>query len=368
MSLDAFPTEIVQDIFQSACLDDGRTARALCLVSRRYNDLAKPLLFRSIAVCGIAQMEVFAGLLQQNPDVARSVRYLFLSENENDRAPREEGDGASAGVIPPTIEEANAFQWLSVVIFRSLTPTLEVLSYVTLPHSQGRVRVRCLFTEPWQRLRELMVHEGRLDLSFHWLPSLTHLHIHTNFLMYDGLPRMFGFACPQLTHLKISGLYIHGRELADNIEEAWATDPPEGEPDREVPSPVSGKLARLPRWLPLPLRHIILQPVTLIQSRTASWPPLNRVMRARLNAFAEAGRARGVVVQGMEAESMDKDVQEICAQAKREWLERLDGGAGCWMVEGGDATEVGAEVTTAVEQLDLSPGVAAVGHQEDSGI
>ncbi|KDQ19645.1 hypothetical protein BOTBODRAFT_28213 [Botryobasidium botryosum FD-172 SS1] len=85
-------------------------------------------------------------------------------------------------------------------------------------------------------------------------------------------------------------------------------------------------------WLPPSLRHIVLQPAVLRESQHYNINVLyNRTMRGHMKALAE--EACGVVVQEVGAEDMNKDVQKICARAKREWLDRLDGGKGCWTEE-----------------------------------
>ncbi|KDQ19644.1 hypothetical protein BOTBODRAFT_170707 [Botryobasidium botryosum FD-172 SS1] len=148
MSLDIFPTEIIQEIFLSACLDDGRTARVLCLVSKHCNNRAKPLLFRSITVCGVAQMRAFVGLLHQDPGMARTVRYLFLSEN--DVTPRDgiDDSGSSGMARYRDKDEIEDLERLSSNIFQCLAPSLEILSYATLPHSNGIARIHFLYSEP----------------------------------------------------------------------------------------------------------------------------------------------------------------------------------------------------------------------------
>ncbi|KDQ19639.1 hypothetical protein BOTBODRAFT_41772 [Botryobasidium botryosum FD-172 SS1] len=323
------------------------------------------------AGAGVAQMRAFAALVDQSPDVARSVRNLFLSEA--DTATRDEKKSGSPRVSI-TNEEFDTLEWLILLIARALAPTLEILSYVTLPCSEGRIRVNRLHGAHWQCLRGLMIHEPHLDIYFRSYPSLRRLHMHTNSLFQDKLPRLFGDGCPQLTHWKISRLFVDGVGLVDDIEKAWPYDDAikRGERGGETLTLPNGSHVEIPPVLRLPssLHHIILQPAVLPET----WPSVtiirrNRALRDRLKIFAETGRARGVEVQEIEAEDMnDSDVQKVCAQAKREWLEILNGGVGCWTEEdGGAAAEGKIETSISAGQLDPSP-MADAGHPGGSAI
>ncbi|KAF5336068.1 hypothetical protein D9611_006400 [Ephemerocybe angulata] len=73
------PNEILLQIFEFACDDDGSMGRALSLVSRRFSNLSQEYKFQSIAVMGLARVVPLAAILKRLPERNRRIRHLFLS-------------------------------------------------------------------------------------------------------------------------------------------------------------------------------------------------------------------------------------------------------------------------------------------------
>jgi hypothetical protein len=76
--MDHFPAEIWGEIFTFACVDDGRTGRALSLVSQFIHETSKPYKLQYIAVIGEERLRAFADLLEQTPSHLRHVKCFFL--------------------------------------------------------------------------------------------------------------------------------------------------------------------------------------------------------------------------------------------------------------------------------------------------
>lgn len=74
-----FPTEILLEIFEAACTDDGTTGRSLSRVSRHFHAASKHLKFQSISLTTPSQLVHFASLLDRTPHSLRRLRYLFVS-------------------------------------------------------------------------------------------------------------------------------------------------------------------------------------------------------------------------------------------------------------------------------------------------
>jgi hypothetical protein len=73
------PAEIWAEIVTFACVDDGRTVRALSLVSRFIHETSKQYKLQSIAVTGEQQLIAFPDLIEQTPTPWGRVECLFLS-------------------------------------------------------------------------------------------------------------------------------------------------------------------------------------------------------------------------------------------------------------------------------------------------
>jgi hypothetical protein len=77
-TLDNFPPELCQHIFQLACTDDGTTGRALSLVSKYIHSSSKRCKLQSIAISGADQATRFVLALQRTPEQYRRVSYLTI--------------------------------------------------------------------------------------------------------------------------------------------------------------------------------------------------------------------------------------------------------------------------------------------------
>ncbi|KAG6852205.1 hypothetical protein C0991_002017 [Blastosporella zonata] len=234
MNMNVFPPELHSYICELACHDDGRTVRALSLVSKYFREISRPFLYQSLSISGSIQIIALASALQNTVPHLRSVRHLFLStHSKND--------------VTPTPKATDAADTAAILRILTLSAsTLETLSFVSGSPSMGTMSISRLFRTSFPRLRELAIS------GFYPFPSapgkmprLERLHLHGNrnphgLLQAGGLDE----ACPSLTHLRVSGLSM-AVTFAVELREAFAGS------DQ---SPFSSKL-------PSSLRHVDVQPV-----------------------------------------------------------------------------------------------------------
>jgi hypothetical protein len=77
------PNEINLHIIDFACSDGGISAHALCLVSKDFNSIASPLIWRSVSVSGVKRLRNFAARIEENPSLATLVEDIFICDSPN---------------------------------------------------------------------------------------------------------------------------------------------------------------------------------------------------------------------------------------------------------------------------------------------
>lgn len=239
--MDRCPPEVCAQIYAFACCDDGRTGRALSLVSRLTNEISRPFKLQSVSVIGHNQLYAFADLVECTPDHLRRIRYIFVSAHPRDTA-----------VLPRAI--APEFQ-RRMEVFAVFKRILEVIG-----PSVEIIHVFFVFNRPFvvlpiglPKLEELVIH-GSLEPSTTLLdknlqfPALKHLWLTSSgspsFLVQQVLPLL-----PVLKHLRISEVRaeIHATEwkmlrdapgslFPSHLEKIYIHKPTEARPDsRRVP-------------------------------------------------------------------------------------------------------------------------------------
>jgi len=189
--MDMIPAEIWGEIYTLACVDNGRTGRALSLVSRFIHETSKPYKLQSIAVKGERQLTAFADLIERTPTHLRRVNCLFISDRRNvidfhrESIPKQDTVSRILRTISTDVRIIHAF-------LRSLRP------FVFLPVS-------------FPVLEELVVYgsiDTARDYSIH-LTALKHLRI------FGSKPIVFKTMltqAPSLVNLQISATEYHAEE------------------------------------------------------------------------------------------------------------------------------------------------------------
>jgi len=301
--MDIFPTELHSYICQLACTDDGRTARSLAQLSKYFRDVSEPFRYQSIAISGIDQILELVSRLQNGPPHIRPIRHLFISDKSyprDDHQPRKDAhDLAGANMSH---------------ILRLAAPTLESLTFCASCPANSTALIAALFNLAFPRLFELTVVGfypfPRLPAG---MPRLERLHLSGNRNPH-GLLQIgnLGAACPNLTHLRISGLCM-ALSFVEELEEALT--------EKRDPH------ALFESKLPSKVRCLLVQPgpAPLFAGKHRVWDKMENAMMKKLVQLSED-------VKGVNYFLVDRNLPESsCELVRREWAERLDGGNGCWI-------------------------------------
>lgn len=266
-------------------------------------------------------MWALAKYLERNPHIPRAMRHLFVSERSQSQAyedwkPPEASDHSAC--LDGDKHEAAALRRVMSRIFPLIAPFIETLCYLCFQRESDE-RIRYLHSIYWPRLAELTV-RGEINLSLpSSYPSLERLHLYISYLSNEPSPEIIhvhrgqGFNGSRLTYLKISGFDYDAFHLLTKLKEAWGV----GSDNPQFPSE---------------LRCIILQPQTLPNA----WEVPGGVLHGNDTGMWARWQAEGlceiVLQKGLES-------WVYYDRAKSDWLERLNGGKGCWIWGNGGIAE-----------------------------
>lgn len=309
MPFPPFPTEVLLDIFDLACTSP-KTALTLCLISRRFNALVTPFLYRSISARGIKEMLKLIDHLEKNRHIPPMVRNLFLSQ----RDPKGyKGEEYRSYLHLREKDELVLLSHTSQRIIALLSPFLETLSH-NIPGMSDEDHSTYIFAAPLPRLRELTLEGGPLQFLIP-IPSLERLHIYAQprYRLICNLDEL----CPRLTHLKLTDIdYLNGRFIEIGLKRIWGIEMDERDIARaDIVAPLR---------LPSPLHCLILQRGAAKMSGSQErqlWESL-----ARLGEIALAPMVLRV------QEPTDRML--YWEQVYRDWLDRVGCGEGCWKLGG----------------------------------
>ncbi len=214
-SMDLLPLEILHHIFLLACSDGGRTGLSLSLVSRSYNDIARPVRYNSVAIIGYRNIDTFlrcykndrAALQTQEQESAPIVRHLLLTTDATDME-RVIGTGVTENLQSSLLE-----------LLQLVGPTIVTMSYTC------HVQLEVLLAEhAFPRLQELTFlrnfarpycqSAGATPIPTYpplprKLPSLRKLHVILITTLDHTVPVIlarWAHAAPNVTHLRVSNV------------------------------------------------------------------------------------------------------------------------------------------------------------------
>jgi len=304
MTMKSCPPELHSYICQLAGQDDGRTIRALSLVSKYFKEITAPYAYQSLSISGPEQINKLASKLESTPLHLRHIRHLFLSDAVPNKPHRtSEGESHAPNSTATTR------------ILALAAPTLESLTFISSNPATNTQSISRLFRLSFPHLRELSVS------GFYPFPSLpgkfprlTHLHLHGNrnphgLLQLGGLDEV----CPSLTHLRVSGLSM-AVSFAQELEEAFRCD--------------EETTALFPSRLPPHVECVVVQPGSPGPAgKLTSAISLKReqVMNERF-ATVKALATKGIKFVVMEG----SEVEPLLETLKRDWVDRLEGSEGGW--------------------------------------
>lgn len=80
--MDKLPTELVSHIIELAIADDRDTARQLCLVNQRLQDIVLPLLYRHVHLSNLKQIKSFNKIVASSPRLCKLICGITLSDKD----------------------------------------------------------------------------------------------------------------------------------------------------------------------------------------------------------------------------------------------------------------------------------------------
>ncbi|TFK48743.1 hypothetical protein OE88DRAFT_1663879 [Heliocybe sulcata] len=321
-------------MFSFACTDDGKTGCSLAAVSRYVRDGSRRVRFQSVCVENYDQLQKLCILLENLPAPDRNVRNLFLTGPTSPEAPNTDGLDRQASLrairawkdrLHEQGKEASLFiarlvhaisSTLQLVCFfvppesqielHHISVSLPVLEEITLP--DANILCPLTITEPVQLFPKLK----RVHFAG---PYVDHL---------DQVLRLLPQFGPSVTHVRITGLEQSRRDPRElqttpqtALQKLEKCDG--GRPERECARP------------PENLRDVVVQmgpePCTGFRMFNPGFLPYELV-RKRLE---ELSGARNQLKITMLAAQTNLDDYNLAA-AKEMWLDRVNGGSGCWIL------------------------------------
>jgi hypothetical protein len=295
--MDKCPPEICLIICTLATFaDDGSTGCSLSLVSRYIHNVSKPVRLQSVSIRHLDNLLAFAKVLETSPPKLRRVRHLFFSTHDQSAGP----DRRNYIHDTRKLEDAHFSRELLMLkvvtqILEAITPTIESLHVVFLHR-----RRHPLLPVTFPNLTELSIY-GPCPQFWHGhrpQPSLRRLHFTGTWCHARGLFRQVGHSAPLLTHLRVSGQQVE-------FDVGLAPD-------------VRGILPLQPT-----MKRVLIQLGPLIDCLEYNNLQLSCEAAVRLDN-------RIAILKPKVQREHPLPVIEIIKLQEREWLERIDGGEGCW--------------------------------------
>ena len=294
--MDVIPAELHSYICEFACTDDGRTARSLSLVSKYFFQVTHPFLYQSIAVTGYHQIGSLESRLQNTRLHLRHVRNLYIDVINTD----------------PLVDKSTAIQHGSSHVkglLAIISNTIQTLTFSCGDPQSSTSLIGVLFSLNYPHLRELSV------VGYYPFPHLSNCMPRVTHLYLDGNRNPHGLlqlgtledACPQLTHLRVSGLSGAG-SFAGEVADALRAD----------------ERCLFKSRFPPQLKCLVLQPGPQVQHATKMGLRDKNMMEnlEKLESFARHNS--GIRLMVLKSEG---NVSRI---SRQHWLERLNGHEGCW--------------------------------------
>ncbi|KDQ62128.1 hypothetical protein JAAARDRAFT_54144 [Jaapia argillacea MUCL 33604] len=314
--MDWCPSEIWLNIFNLACDDGGYTGCSLSLVSPCIHILSKPMRYRSVALHGLRRMRYFAEVMEATPPELRRVRHLYISFR--DPPPQAITGSDKPGGLDEQRRTDDAWKCAEAIyqilpsVLSAVAHSLESLTLVT-----SNDRPFALSPIPLPKILELTIYgihevsEWSNPESPHSLPTLRRLHLQG--CTRNAVVPLVRLA-PNLTHIRMSSIE-HGSSIRAIIEEFHSRDVA----DHGDSSPSTTRPSA---------RRILLQPRA---PRTSGCAYAFWRQEGRRSDFEDAVRSDSFgMVTVLEPKRDPGHGDELDQEAKDFWLDRNDGGEGCW--------------------------------------
>jgi hypothetical protein len=384
LKMDLCPVEIHAHIFQLACTDGGYTGRALSLVSKYFHDVSKPTKYYSVSCHGSWQAIEFLRLITNLPPRHRIVCHLFVTDAYPHHFHTTHPDSESGRVGRFNGLFDSGHNWDDFEYFER-KGYLEELQ--TAPLSNIRRTVASLFTYFSDEARRYQIEARRQaiidaelepDIALTSNPEgLRRSRLHN--LMADAVYGILEIIAPNLLSFSSSGEHSHyfpdtlARITLPKLTELtlpctcpwWVTCPSLRR--LNLFGHLSMQSWRLEQWAPVApgLTHLCLDTgvfgygMSLVDDFSSSGVGQSRSNREKQGAITQQYLSSSVqqIILSLEPrwhlESGDCIIQNILVRAEKDeriicllrpgpafqglerwWVERMNGGEGCWKMEG----------------------------------
>ncbi|KZT66501.1 hypothetical protein DAEQUDRAFT_767965 [Daedalea quercina L-15889] len=151
--------ELHAQIFEYACLDNGSTARSLALVSHHVSAAARPFLYQSLSVHGLAQIHALIERLARLPHYLRRIRHLYLRSMPQQDTVRAESRDVWLALRDTRRALQKEAQEAAERLFTFAAPTVEKLALADAPSMVYEFTAYLFMLHP-PHLRELAARGG----------------------------------------------------------------------------------------------------------------------------------------------------------------------------------------------------------------
>lgn len=332
------PIEIRREICALSCTDGGLTGRSLSLVSHMFHDISVEYKLQSIALFGSTQLDAFLQVLHAHPPHLRRVRNLLITGNGK---PTEELEGEE-------FQDDNTFAVISrdtlCQLLEITSPSLQTLTVATHMSPFIHKEAFCIPTA-LPSLVELtllgsMNHPSHRKYASFVAGGLRRLHVACDIRspLRSKLARSLTRIAPNLTHLRFSNLESLGGfgTLKHDLSQAvsfWN--------DRETPQNARE------RWFAT-LQMVAIQRAPFSNPFFEVFPDHDGEYTQDtrfLEDLVEKDSSGKLIVLPLDSRTFkgrwDSRPSRKLRDAWGQWLDRCEGGAGCWDL-GGPEGEGGA--------------------------
>ncbi|KAI0672744.1 hypothetical protein C8Q78DRAFT_990163 [Trametes maxima] len=348
--MDKLAVELLTLIFSYACTDGGQTGCALSLVSRRIRDASRPARFHSVSLTtSPAQVQPFLDCYEKerahSRDMLPRVRHLCLSLfGQGLDLPSPQACPLASSPAPPPPPKSRAEflaslqrrtqHWRSAqetldeqysrvipALIRAVAPDVHTIALIQLQWRSASL-VRCYFPV----LRELTLAGGDPSfLPFAFLPTdrplypaLRRLHHILAWVNRDVDFTQWAVHAPNVTHLRVSRIDAHPHITAATLDQVLS----DAHHDEYFPHLRRAMIEPHPAPPPearMSTAHLIFRDFLVYVDELAGRArvPVKVLPPFRPPRLAPADRTR-------------RPHQLCVRRVKKEWLERVVDGDGCW--------------------------------------
>ncbi|TFK90889.1 hypothetical protein K466DRAFT_644221 [Polyporus arcularius HHB13444] len=364
--LDRLPNEVWHDIISYACTDNGRTGRALALSCRFFHDQSLNLRYNSLSFTKTKKVvRLLDSLRLQPPGCKPRIQHILVTPDvHSGNIPRSQYyllGNLRPGQMTSRIDfSANAVNALFAIAAKHLR------TLCLYPNASQEFTPFRPFTVALPALEELTVWRHPLTASFLSLsrptsdgsrpkpsalfPSLKYFHVVLPDIGHLDAQNVLHSLCElsgaALTHLRLSGVTYRDGELPKTLAEMLGVPNPRtlsermrsaGATARESSAPVvpSAATCRLPK-----LRHVVIyamQPSRSTDDPSAFSQWANLLSRLR-DLERTCNQLPGMRMVILERSWMRKP--RWAERLRRDWHERMEGGAGCWVTSDKEELEI----------------------------